>query len=241
MASALQLPVIETSVESPSGAVFYSSGEAIEGDRVEFRLLYSGNQLVSNGDATHKQTIRRAFHPQLKQLWKSNSQLRRLATQWGTLALSRHDTDARGEDISERAQHAYFAEQGRLYERGGFHFVPLVEQEVCARVSLDILFLRPDQHPLIKEGGDLDNRLKTLFDALRVPETTAGLGQRPEDGEDPFFVLLQDDSLISEIRVNTDNLLMLPQQRALTPKDAFLVIDVKLKPTERNPKSWAYE
>jgi hypothetical protein len=62
-------------------------------------------------------------------------------------------------------------------------------------VSLDILFLRRDQHPLIKAGGDIDNWLKTLFAALRVPETTAGLAGVPGEGEDPFFVLLQDDAL----------------------------------------------
>ena len=130
---------------------------------------------------------------------------------------------------------------GGLYERGGFHFVPLVEQSLCLRVSLDILFLRRDQHPLIKAGGDIDNRLKTLFDAFRVPDTTAGLGGIPQEGEDPFFVLLQDDCLISEVRVSTDNLLMLPEQRALDPKDAFLVIGVKLKTTERTAHSWAFE
>lgn len=99
-------------------------------------------------------------------------------------------------------------------------------------MSLDILFLRRDQQSLIKEGGDIDNRLKTLFDALRVPQTTDGLGGEPEAGEKPMFVLLEDDALISEVRVNTDSLLMLPQQKAPDPKDAFLVIDVKIQPTE---------
>jgi hypothetical protein len=126
------------------------------------------------------------------------------------------------------------------HARGKFKFVPLVEAEMRLRVSLDILFLRRDNHPLMKEGGDLDNRLKTLFDALRVPDTTDGLGAEPGDGEEPTYVLLQGDELISEVRVNTDSLLMLPKQTALDPKDAFLVIDVKLQPTEDIERSLCF-
>jgi len=220
-----------------STAILYSTGESLEGECVEFRLLYSGNQLVSNGDPSQKQVIRRAFHPQLKQLWKSNSQLSKLARLRGLYG----GIDPVSQTSTEDAHAAFFSRMGGLYERGGFHFVPLVEQSLCLRVSLDILFLRRDQHPLIKAGGDIDNRLKTLFDAFRVPDTTAGLGGIPQEGEDPFFVLLQDDCLISEVRVSTDNLLMLPEQRALDPKDAFLVIGVKLKTTERTAHSWAFE
>ena len=130
---------------------------------------------------------------------------------------------------------------GALYERGGHHFVPLVEKSLSLRVSIDILFLRRDQHPLIKEGGDIDNRLKTLFDAFRVPDNTAGMGGSPHPDEDPFFVLLQDDSLVSEVRVITDNLLMLPRQAAPNSKDVFLVIDIRLKPTETGAHTWAFE
>jgi len=222
------------------GEVVYSTGEAVEGECVEFRLLYSGNQLVSDGDATQKHVIRRAFHPQLKQLWKSNSQLSDLAMRRGVYCFP-DGTDFQSEGMPEQAREAFFAKMGKLYERGGFHFVPLIEQANCLRVSLDILFLRRDQHPMIKAGGDIDNRLKTLFDAFRVPDTTAGLGGIPEAGEEPFFVLLQDDCLISEIRVNTDNLLMLPQQTAPNAKDAFLVIDVRLKPTKKTVHNWAFE
>jgi len=225
-------------LSSRSEDVVYSTGEpALEGECVEFRLLYSGNQLVSNGDSSQKQVIRRAFHPQLKQLWKSNSQLSKLARLRGLYG----GIDPVSQTSTEDAHAVFFSRMGGLYERGGFHFVPLVEQSLCLRVSLDILFLRRDQHPLIKAGGDIDNRLKTLFDAFRVPDTTAGLGGIPQEGEDPFFVLLQDDCLISEVRVSTDNLLMLPEQRALDPKDAFLVIGVKLKTTERTAHSWAFE
>jgi hypothetical protein len=225
----------------PQSWIIYSSGEPIKGVCVEFRLLYSGNQLLSNGDPTQKHVIRREFHPQLKHLWKSNSQLVRLATGRGISDLP-EGGNVNDKATAEAAQSAFFNRMGNLYQHGNHRFVPLIEQSHCLRVSIDILFLRRDQHPLIKEGGDIDNRLKTLFDAFRVPDTTAGLGGAPGEDEDPFFVLLEDDGLISEIKVSTDNLLMLPQQKAADAKDAFLVIDVKLKPTNIDAwHSWAFQ
>jgi hypothetical protein len=213
----------------------------LEGDDlVQFRLLYSGNQLVSNGGPAEKHKIRKLFHPQLKQLWGSNASLKKLSRYRGAMRVDPSPCLPEIEQ-DDTFRTAYFNEIGDLYQRGNFRFVPLIDIDLRLRVSIDILFLRPDQHPIIKEGGDIDNRLKTLFDAFRVPETTAGLGGIPGEGEDPFFVLLQDDSLISEIRVNTDNLLMLPAERTLDAKDTFLVIDVSLKPDEKSAHNWAFE
>lgn len=210
-------------------AVVYNTGDRIEGECVQFRLLYAGNELVSDGDATQKHKIRRAFHPQLKRLWMSDRKLCDLAMRHGLHVM---DPNTPVEEVEESvAQLAYMNYVGDKWARGKFRFVPLVTQDICLKVSLDVLFLRPDQHPLIKQGGDLDNRLKTLFDALRIPEHSKGLGESPLEGEEPFFVLLQDDCLISEIRVETDNLLMLPNNVVHSAKDAFLIIDVKLKPT----------
>ena len=109
------------------------------------------------------------------------------------------------------------------------------------RVGIDILFLRRDQHPLILRGGDIDNRLKTLFDAFRVPDKKGKLKCDPAEGEDPFFVLLQDDKLISEVRIDTDNILLLPDNAKPNSKDVFLVINVRLVPKERKAFTWAYE
>jgi len=226
-----QLPYTET---------VWENGGPVEGECVEFRLIYAGNQLVADGDATQKHVIRKALHPQLKHLWASNFLLSDMARRYGLVA-NRNTSGMSEDEIARMMRETFFAKVGNLYSRGNFHFVPLIEQSLCLRVSLDILFLRRDQHPLIKAGGDIDNRLKTLFDAFRVPETTAGLGGVPEDGEDPFFVLMQDDCLISEVRVNTDNLLLLPQNTAPSAKDCFLVIDVKLRPTQKTTKSWAFE
>jgi hypothetical protein len=82
----------------------------------------------------------------------------------------------------------------------------LVIEELSLSCRLDILFLRSDRAGSLIKSGDIDNRLKTLFDALRMPESKAELGgyEKPIDDEDPFFVLLQDDKLITHISVETD-------------------------------------
>ncbi len=79
---------------------------------------------------------------------------------------------------------------------------------------------------MIIQGGDLDNRIKTVFDALRIPK-----GLEEMDGkvqEEPIYCLLEDDRLISEFRVRSDSLLLLPEETVASPNDVFLVIDVRL-------------
>jgi hypothetical protein len=111
------------------------------------------------------------------------------------------------------------------------------------RCSLDILLLSPeDDHRIILQGGDIDGRVKTIFDALRTPKTKEETGnQLPEDGENPFYCLLEDDSLISEVKVTTGQLLLLPSERAVTPHDVFAVIDAKLQLERKTQWSWVFE
>jgi len=90
---------------------------------------------------------------------------------------------------------------------------------------LEILFLRRDNPGyLIASGGDIDNRIKVLFDGLRMPNTVAELGGIPlEPDEDPFFCLLEDDNLITSVSVTTDRLLI-PQDSDEKPHDVHLII-----------------
>ena len=80
---------------------------------------------------------------------------------------------------------------------------------VCA---LNILFLRRDQPGnLVTHGGDIDNRMKVLLDALRMPqECQEVVGDSPTSDEDPFLCLLRDDSLITKLTIETDHLLTRP-------------------------------
>jgi hypothetical protein len=98
--------------------------------------------------------------------------------------------------------------------------------------NLEILYLR--QGPpgnLITPAGDVDNRLKTLFDALSMPRDASQLGKyvTPDEGETPFFCLLEDDSVITKASVESDTLLQ-PLSAMPDPNDARVIITVRLRP-----------
>ncbi len=198
------------------------TGELIEEKGlVEFHLLFEGS-LPSAGSASEKHAIRRMFHPQLRQLWTASPNLRQLAMQKGFNAAALVGTE---EASFERG----VSNIGKNWSRGGYNLVPLVTPEMTARCSLDILLLRPEHDRYILKSGDTDNKLKTLFDALRLPSNAAETGGTPQlADEDPLFCLLEDDGLISEVKVSTDQLLMLPNTRRLRADDAYAVIKVRV-------------
>ena len=56
-------------------------------------------------------------------------------------------------------------------------------------------------------------------------------GQNPQDGENPFFCLLQDDKLINHLSVETDMLLK-PTGTISNDNDTRLVITVHIRPAQ---------
>jgi hypothetical protein len=68
-----------------------------------------------------------------------------------------------------------------------------------------------------------------LFDALRCPKNEDELpsGIKPSENEDPFFCLIEDDSLITLVTVTCDRLL----ESIENPSQIFLFIHVKPKST----------
>ena len=80
---------------------------------------------------------------------------------------------------------------------------------------------------IIESGGDLDNRIKVLFDALRLPQNCDEvLPARDGQEDDPIFVLLEDDRLIVDVKVTSDRLLT-PRLDGEHINDVRLVIHVK--------------
>lgn len=77
----------------------------------------------------------------------------------------------------------------------------------------------------MKQGGDLDGRLKTLFDGLRMPENPEQQAEVHLTA-DPLYVLLQDDILVSDISIRTGKLL---GDRAKKAHWVRLSIDVTVK------------
>jgi hypothetical protein len=209
------------------------TGDPIESENlVEFRLLYSGLLLGAsrnNTRASEKHELRRAFHPQLRRLWATNRNLIGLAEHWAPRYAVKHFGEGAPPIPHEDYKKLGIKAMSEEWERFGYHFVPLVTDQFTLRCKLDILFLRPEERRYVMQGGDLDARLKTVFDALRIPDTASeagGIG--PGEDETPFFCLLQDDKLITEVSVTTDQLLVLPKERDVKPNEAFLVIHVQI-------------
>lgn len=165
------------------------------GQVVEFRLIYKG-RLPSEGKADSrvvaKHDARRQFHRQLLMLWKEHPYLSKAyKSPWG------------GGDKRTIVEH--LADE---YARCNYRFLPLVNSKWGLGCVLDILFLRRDEPGgLIRHGGDIDNRIKVLLDGLRMPQVCSEVPEPPQQDENPFFCLLEDDKLITEINVTTDRLL----------------------------------
>ena len=173
---------------------------------MEFRLLYEG-PLKTNRGPVEKQDLRREFHGQLKELLTRPPMqpFKRLV-------------DAKHQRVT-------------ILELGGFTFVPLISESLSHVARLDVTLLSPEEPGrTITQGGDLDNRVKTLLDALRMPKVKdeIPIGDAPKDGETPFYCLLEDDNLISGITVVGDRLLRAVPDRS----HVFLVIRVTLESTD---------
>lgn len=202
---------------------------------MEFRLLYEGEILPSgnrNTRPSEKHAIRRKLHPQLRRLWKLAPQLQQYATSMGADVPPETDrTLPPGQPpwTDPERINAGIEVIGKQWNRFGYSFVPLVTSKLAVRCRLDILLLRPEEDRFIFRQGDIDGQIKTIFDALAIPANLGQVGSmEPQEDETPFFCLLEDDRLISEVHVNADQLLMLPLEREVRANDTFVLIHVKV-------------
>lgn len=203
---------------------------------MQFRLVYQGKLPSQQGysKVKEKHEIRRALHKQLRELWETNPFLRERKRTLITSFIppdskpsitGSHLIDQRSNTPPKRPILDWIADSHAAL---GYRFVPLVSSLDGVACAVDILFLRRDEPgSLIKSGGDIDNRIKVLFDAMRIPQASEELkGTHPEQDEDPFFCLLEDDRLITEVKVTTDKLLA-PRIFGEHVNDVHLVIHVR--------------
>ncbi len=178
---------------------------------MQFRLHYRGPLKASGRKPRRREVhkLRRHFHGQLRDLWC-------------TEPLASHN--------EFWAHHRRAGIVNIREEIGPFTFVPLITKKLYLVAGLNVLLLRPaPPGELVGHGGDLDNRLKTLLDGLRLPaETEIPAGDKPSPEEEPFFVLLQDDALVTELSVSTDRLL----EPGSDDSEVLLVVQVRLGATE---------
>jgi hypothetical protein len=161
-------------------------------DALEFRLIYDGPLLGASRNDTrssHKHDVRKALHSQLYDLWCKN-----------------HSLNAWELNNEQNKRERACVALANRFVFNGIRFVPLSWDGLGVACKLDILMLRPDQPgQTLMQSGDIDNRLKTLLDALRIPKV--GEICPEENSPNPLFCLLEDDSLINHLSVTTDMLL----------------------------------
>ena len=169
---------------------------------MDFRLIYRGR--LPSGNRSHpkeKHAIRKIFHKQLVELWKLTPELQRqLEEPLIVYTTPPNLISDPGPNVTQIVPAIKGDPSGKpwvqrladTYTKCGFRFVPLVRRVGGFTCALDILFLRRDgPGNLVKHGGDIDNRIKVLFDALRMIDNQSELaGATPEAGEDPFYFFL---------------------------------------------------
>lgn len=169
---------------------------------MRFTLTYQG-PLPSKGSAPQKKAIRDYLSPQVARLWKKEE--------------FRLD-ESKLAPISVRMM-------------GGRQYIPLIGLDEHRAVDLSVLLLRRDDPAsLFVSGGDLDNRMKTLFDALQSPQSAQECGEgEPIDDEQrpPTYTVVEDDRLITALTVRSE--------RWLTSGDVnevLVVLDINLRATK---------
>jgi hypothetical protein len=226
---------------SASSVVFCDDTFVNWGDNaLEFRLTYQGLLLAETNKgelqgarASHKQMIRKDIHRQLKRLWEIHPYLsgglKPYAESQQTHEISRPPSTHSVDGLASR------------FKVNDYKFVPLITRDSGVLCSVEVLFLRNDPPGSIISAGDIDNRLKTLFDALTMPRDAMQLGSfvNPAEGEDPFFCLLEDDCLITRASVETDTLLD-PVSRDPNVNDARVVVTVKTKVYSLTPLAFGF-
>ena len=171
---------------------------------MEFKLIYEG-KLKSNADATEKHRIRQKFHEQLLNAWKFPPLVHEY-DDWIKIPPLPSTSFSSVKNIA------------------GFNFATLVCRSMDLYCELDLLILKP----YLSKGafGDLDNKLKTIFDALRYPNKKQEIPSSwiPSANQNPLICLLEDDDLITRFNVNVDRLL-----KTVSNDDVVLIITVKVK------------
>lgn len=184
---------------------------------MKFTLTYDGS-LPSAANETRvpeKMKLRRVFHPQIREL----------------IAIHPYLAGEFEKDLKLRV--GAFSGQRLLppHTCRNLEFIPLVNDHLHLVCELDILFLRR-QSPgsLFEKRGDLDNRILTLFDGLRIPKTDAEIPAtfQPTEKETPMLCLLEDDSLITAFNIRSERLLASPSSN---DSDVRLIIGVTVKAT----------
>lgn len=176
---------------------------------MRFILKYAGEDLKSSGNSQsrteEKQLLRAHWHVQLKEIWDASNVLRHIDRSKLPEPVSKQDVwDVGDEKLVSDVPLKGFMYRRKLHDSW---FVPLITPRMEAQCRLAILLGRPTKPgKLIYEGGDIDGRLKTLFDSLAVPKNV----EQVSSGDcslTEYLCLLGDNSLITDVSIESYQLL----------------------------------
>jgi hypothetical protein len=169
---------------------------------MKFRLYYRGS-LKSNGKPNEKHNLRMHFHSQLEDLWKR-------------LPLSEQSKDFLNLDY----------ELSAIKKVSDVNYAAVVNSNNHLVAELDILMLRPEEPgSVVTQGGDIDNRLKTLLDALTIPKPDQVVSDKVCIDR-INHCLLEDDNLVTGLNVKVDRLL-----GSNDPSEVILIIAISVTAT----------
>jgi hypothetical protein len=104
----------------------------------------------------------------------------------------------------------------------------LVRETYALHCGLEILFLRKEQPGKVYQGGDLDGRIKTIIDSLTMPQHSEQVTERTSTKADPVYCLMEDDSLVSGVHVESERLLT-DQSHAKDYVKLVIEVDVRVR------------
>lgn len=206
---------------------------------VKFTLTYDGRLPASANKPKNwaKWGIRSALAPQLRDLWKNHPALRNV---WE----NRHFPKTGGTTL-EQVHHLYpgpiepkavglsggprpeILDLCEPIEKHGGWFRPLVRENFALHCGLKILFLRREAPGKVYQGGDIDGRIKTLLDALAMPQHVEQVLEKTSTENNPIDCLLEDDLAVSGLSVELERLLSSNEDEP--PDFVRLVIEVDVR------------
>jgi hypothetical protein len=199
---------------------------------MQFTLVFNGRLpgAGNNPKPDYVRDIRDALHPQLEYLWQVSGALKRLRRtarvpdgRTGFMSVEESPLDV--EFDPKTPLPPGMVDLCKPIIRGAKEYIPLVRKSLDLACALEVLFLRQeDPGALVLQGGDLDNRIKTLCDALRIPDED--VEARYPQKQSPTYCLLESDSLVSALDVSTERLLF-PQTKY--PNEVHLVISATVR------------
>ena len=166
--------------------------------------------------------LRKAFHPQLKRFWLAHQHLNSVKTHCFL-----KDSQERGHELQLLSEQ--FAD---FFTVDSTHFVPLAIQKLHLVCEIDVLLLVSPNSAHLLARSDIDNRMKTLLDGLRMPQQKSELLNDLSAGsvQDPYYVLVEDDSQVSKLSVEYDTYLA-AEQADIANDIVSAIISVRIRPT----------